>query len=297
MADEFGFDSVFDAGDSAGVNEPEAAEPDENGEITGEEEPEAAEPDEDSSESENEQQSAAENAKYAAARRKAEAERDAAIARARDEMTGSIKALGIVDPYTGQPVEDMETLKRWAEGLRSEQAREAEHKLTDAGLTKKEIDELVNAHPDVVNARQEQARLKQLEDEAETKKLSRLFEEELAEIGKWDPNIKSFDDLQGVEHKEAMEEMIRHGYKISDAYFLAHRDAITQRQIDAAKQETRNSVANRGHLEHSASRGTGGVDVPDNVMAQFREMMPDATKAEIQKFYERDQRRIAKKKG
>ncbi|MBO7377124.1 MAG: hypothetical protein J6V01_08510, partial [Clostridia bacterium] len=119
MAEDYGFDSAFEDVDSyseeydEGAEEQETAEPAEEEENDiGAEEQEVAEPAEEEAE-----QSAEENARYAAARRKAEAERDAAIAEAQAEMENRIVSMGIVNPYTGEPVEDMEGFERYTAAL------------------------------------------------------------------------------------------------------------------------------------------------------------------------------------
>lgn len=299
MADEFGFDSVFEEVDTVdsdgydeGAEDQEAAEPDEYEEeyIEGEEEQEDAEPADEEAE-----QSAEENARYAAARRKAEAERDAAIAEAQSEIESRIAAMGIVDPYTGQTVEDMEGFERYTAALAEDRRKAAADKMKDAGLTEEEIDQLVTAHPEVMKAREERFRLEQMERQQQEIRYDQIIEDEIAKIHEIDPSIESFEDLQQTENLAEMEDMIHRGYNISDAYFLANKEAIMARRINGAKQETRNSLAGRGHLEHTNSRGSGGVDIPADELEAFREMMPKASVAEIQKFYERDLKRTRKK--
>ena len=99
---EIDYGSVFGVEATDGVNESEpaeqtTAEAPETEDAAGEKETEPA------------KQSAEENAKYAAARRKAEQERDAAIAQARAEaqrsIDDSIRALNIENPYTGRTIQ------------------------------------------------------------------------------------------------------------------------------------------------------------------------------------------------
>lgn len=297
MAEDYGFDSAFEDVDSyseeydEGAEEQETAEPAEEEEYDiGAEEQEVAEPAEEEAE-----QSAEENARYAAARRKAEAERDAAIAEAQAEMENRIVSMGIVNPYTGEPVEDMEGFERYTAALVEDKRKAAEEKMKDAGLTENEIDQLVTVHPDVIKAREERIKLEQLERRQQELRYDQIIEDEIAKIHEMDPSINSFDDLQKIENLAEMEDMIHRGYNISDAFFLANKEAIMAQRISGAKQETRNSLAGRGHLEHTATRGSGGVDIPSDELAAFREMMPKASVAEIQKFYERDLKRTKKK--
>jgi len=310
MADEYGFDSEifsdvdnneeyveeydeYEDGYEAGEEDQEAAEPDEDEEYDdeGENDQEVAEPDE-------EGQSAEENAKYAAARRKAERDAEKRIEQMRQEMldeeSAKIAALGIVDPYTGETVDSMEGFQRYTESLAEERRNSLMEKMTDNGLTEEEIDSLVSVHPDVMKAREESVRLEQLEQQKIREQNDALFKEELEKIMEMDPTIRSASDLFEHENREAMEDMIRRNYSISDAYFLANKDALIERQLAGAKQETRNSLAGRGHMEPTASRGSGGVEMSAEDMKAFREIMPDVSREEIEKFYANDLRKTKK---
>lgn len=287
MSNDYGFDSVFEGEEMQEVAEP-AEEMEDVEETEGEEAQEVADP------AEEEGQSAAENAKYAAARRKAEQERDLAIQRARDEVADTISAMGLVDPNTGKAITDLDGLKAYKDSIAAEQVRQNEERLEELGLTKEDIDHLINAHPEVRQASEERARLRVLEQQEREAQIDRIFAEEIEKIQEFDPSVKDIGDLQDNENREQMEAMIGKGYSISDAYYLANKDAIVARQVEAARQETRNNVASKGHLDRSSSRGDGGVDVPDELMAEFRTLMPNATDAQIQKFYERDLRRTQK---
>lgn len=309
MADEYGFDSeIFSDVDNneeyveeydeyeydAGEEDQEAAEPDEDEEYDeGENDQEVAEPDEE------EGQSAEENSRYAAARRKAERDAELRIEQMRQEMldeeSARIAALGIVDPYTGETVDSMEGFQRYTESLAEERRNSLMEKMTDNGLTEEEINSLVSVHPDVMKAREESMRLEQLEQQKIREQNDALFKEELEKIMEMDPTIRSASDLFEHENRDAMEAMIRRNYSISDAYFLANKDALIGRQLAGAKQETRNSLAGRGHMEPTASRGSGGVEISAEDMKAFREIMPNASDAEIRKFYERDLKRTKKK--
>ena len=290
MSNDYGFDSVFE-----GALEQEVAEPadddiveEETEETEGRKEQEVADP------AEEEGQSAEENAKYAAARRKAEQERDLAIQRARDEVTETISAMGLIDPNTGKAITDLEGLKAYKDSIAAEQARQNEERLEELGLTKEDIDHLINAHPEVRQASEERARLRVLEQQEREAQIDRIFAEEIEKIQEFDPSVKDIGDLQENENREQMEAMIGKGYSISDAYYLANKDAIIARQVEAARQETRNNVASKGHLDKSSSRGKGSVEIPSDILSEFRTLNPNATDEEIQRFYERDLKRTKK---
>ena len=90
------------------------------------------------------EQSAEENAKFAAARRKAEAERDAAIAQAqqaaRRSLDESIAALGQTDPYTGKQIKTKAEWDAWKTREAQEKRREVAE---SAGMNDAEFDAFV----------------------------------------------------------------------------------------------------------------------------------------------------------
>lgn len=295
--EDFGFDAIF----NEGVNEQEPAEPvdeevaDEEYTLEegGEKEQEPAKP----------AQTAEENAKYAAARRKAERDVDErinkAVAEARrqsaEEYTSVLKGMGIMNPYTGKPLETMEDLKAYADAAAKEQQEQAKAQLDEYGLSKEQIDALIQHHPDVVAARASSERLKALEAQARSVRDRQVFEEEIAKIREFDPRVKSFSDFMADDKHEEMREMVnKRGMKIHEAWKLTHFDDIVNRSVSASKQETLNKVRGKEHLEKTGSRGDGGVSVPADMVAEYRMLNPDASLEDIRKFHERDVRRMKK---
>ena len=297
--DEFGFDAIFE---DNGVNDQEVAEPEEE-EVADTEEEETSEEGANEQEVAEPAQSAEENAKYAAARRKAEKDMNERIERAvadakkaaADETANMLKGMGILNPYTGKPLATMEDLKAYAEAASKEQQEMAEGKLNEYGLSKEEIDALVQSHPDVVAARESSARLKELEAKAQTVRDRQVFDEEIAKIQEFDPRVKSFEDFYNDDKHEEMVQMVKEqGMKIHQAWKLAHFDDIVTRSVEASKQDTLNRVRGKEHLEKTGSRGDGGISIPSDILAEFQMMMPDASVEEIRKFYAKDAKRMKK---
>lgn len=289
MSDNIDFSGIFDEG----AEGQEVTEPAEE-ETEGEEEQEVAEPAED----DDPEQSDEDNARYAAARRKAERERDEAITRAREEAEASIndklKAVGFINPYTNRPVESLEDLQAYTEQRAEESAQEAENRLYDAGLTEEEVRTLIAAHPDVRKAAADSERLAELERRAQDEHLQNVIDDEIAKISEFDPRIKDVKSLMESPYNDKVGEMVKHGYTISDAYKLAAFDELQRLGTTAAEQETRNKMSGKEHLNPTSSHGSGAVEVPADLMASFREIMPKASKEDIQKFYARDIKRMKK---
>ena len=296
MADEreeINFDDVFS------FNEP-AEEPEETEEETADEE------DAEEEVSEEEGQSDEENAKYAAARRKAEKERDLAVERARTEERQAVMAevekriarMQMNDPYAGKVVSNLDDLESYHSHLSGEKEKEIVDELMeygfDEGRIKEIVDTLVAARPEVRQAGEAMERLNKLEEKAQQEHLNNIFESELEKIREIDPTIRTAEDLFASENEAAMTALIKKNYSISDAYFIANREKLMERAASAGAQQTRNNAANKGHLNSSSPHGTGGITVPEDVMSEFRLINPNASDDEIRGFYQRDLKRNKK---
>ena len=297
MADEreeINFDDVFS------FDEP-AEEPEE----TAEEET-ADEEDMEEDVSEEEGQSDEENAKYAAARRKAEKERDIAVERARTEERQAVMAevekriarMQMNDPYAGKVVSNLDDLESYHSHLSGEKEKEIMDELKeygfDEGRIKEIVDTLVAARPEVRQAGEAMERLNKLEEKAQQEHLNNIFESEMEKIREIDPTIRTAEDLFASENEAAMTALIKKNYSISDAYFIANREKLMERAASAGAQQTRNNAANKGHLNSSSPHGTGGITVPEAVMSEFRLINPNASDDEIRAFYQRDLKRNKK---
>lgn len=303
---EVDFSGVFDSvSDDTGVEEQEVTETvDEETENTdgtevetevGEEEQETAEP----------AQSDEDNAKYAAARRKAEQEKELAVKEAIEKVKMETKAQydemialsGLFNPYTKSPVNSVEDFKSWQEAYSKEQSAHLKEKLEEAGMDEEEIDQLISSHPAVREAQQLKMQLEQHEKEVQEQRFKGIVEESLKQIQEYDPSIKSIKDLAESEHGQEIEEKIKQGYSISDAWKLANLDMIAQRQAKAAKIETTKNIASKEHLEKSGQRGQNQITVPQDVVNEYRKFNPKATLEQIQKHYAKDVKLFNKKKG
>ena len=249
------------------------------------------------------EQSDDDNAKYAAARRKAEREKDlavkAAVEQARKELeekfNSKLESSGLVNPRTQQPLKSFDEFQQWQETFAEEKKREIQEKFEEAGLGRDEVNKLVESHPDVIKAREEKRKLEAAEQKLNEQRYKGMVEESIKEIQEFDPTIKSVLDIANSEHGTEVEEMIRKGYKISDAWKIANLDKIKQRTATAAQLETSSKARSKEHLEKSEQKGKGGISIPSAELAEFKKIMPKATKEQIQKYWEKDQKRFKKK--
>ena len=80
-------------------------------------------------------------------------------------------------------------------------------------------------------------------------------------------------------------EKVKRGYSLEDAYYLVHRDELSEKQVASAKQSALNASSSKRHLESTTSRGTDSAYVPNDVKEMYRELNPGITDAEIAKHY------------
>lgn len=236
------------------------------------------------------EQTKEENARYAAARRKAEAERDAAIAQAKAEAAAEAQKVideayrnfGLTDPYTKKPI----TTK--AEYDAYKQKRDIEQRaafVKKAGMTEEEFTEFVSNLPEVKAANEKMAEAEEAQRIAKEAEAKAKIDEQIKEIGKLDPSIKGVADLKKMQNYDRFYNLVKIGNSFIDAYKLANMEQLTAASVNSAKQAAINSIESKQHLSATATRGTGSVSVPTSVMEQYRALNPKATDAEILKHY------------
>lgn len=315
---DINWDNVFDGAEEQGAAEPvesqekvdeepkEESKDESEGKTTEEQEEQSTDNKDEAEQAEGEKeqkptkpaQSDADNAKYAAARRKAEHERDIAIdetrRNARAEMDREIANLGLENPYTGKNVESLEDLKAYNESLLNDQREEIDERFRDSGLSEEDIDTLVSLHPDVRAARQTKKEYEAIKEEIEKKKLGELFDSELGKITELDPDIKTAEDLFTHPKADEIKEYISKGYTIEDAYRKANREELEQKNYARIKQDVLNKISGKSHLQGTVAHGKGEANVPQDVMRTFRAIMPNKSDEEIRQFYAKDLRRMNK---
>ena len=282
MENEINYNEVF--GIETGANEQEPAQP--ATDTTDAVKSETAVTEEGANEAEPadqpvDKQSSEENAKFAAARRKAEQERDAAVAQARADAQRSvdetIKSLGLTNSYTGQPINTKAEYDEW-------KRKEAEAKKAEvaeaSGMNEQEFNGFVENLPQVQV-------YKRIADAARKEHQRTVLEEQIAQISKLDPSVKTVEDLTNREDYKAIYAKVQQGNSIVDAFKLVNFEKLTQSAAGAARQAAINSTKSKEHLTATTARGAGSVSVPADVKALYRNLNPDMTDAQIQEHYNR----------
>ncbi len=293
MGDDINYGEIFGVEGSSGYgSEHEADET-----VTGAEEQEITDPADDGGEgvpgvegSDKKAQGNDENAKYAAARRKAEAERDAAIAKAKMEadqekqkaVDAVYRDMGLYDPYAKKPI----TTKAEYDAYKQKMDLEKKSKVAKAsGMSETEFDSFVSELPEVKAAREMKEKAEEQMRAAQQAQAQVKINEQIAEIAMFDPTIKTLDDLKKMENYEEFYDRVKRGNTLVEAYKLTNFDKLTAATANGAKQATINSIAGKNHLEKTSGRGAGAMTVPSDIADQYRLFNPNATDAEIQRHY------------
>lgn len=289
---EIDYNEVFGVTPETGAEEQEAAAPAEEGA----EEQEVAAPAVDESgeapqeTQEEPTQKTEEDARYAAARRKAEQERDQAIAQARQEAQAqaqrtideAFRNAGLTNPYTNQPITNKAEYDAYLERFQADQREKLQKK---SGMNQAQFNQFLNSLPEIRQAREAQAKAEQATRQAREQAAKANLEQQLKEISQLDPTIKELKDLTRMPNYQTFYDLVKRGNTFTDAYKLANFDALTQRAAQASRQTAMQAAASKEHLTATTQRGQGAVTVPDDVKAEYRAFNPDATDEEIARHY------------
>ncbi|MED9905281.1 MAG: hypothetical protein UFG06_14015 [Lachnospiraceae bacterium] len=273
------FNLQFFADEDISENNPEAAEPEEVIDVqtdvdnednsTGVKEQEIAAP----------VQSQEDNAQFAAARRKAEAENRAKEAEINRRIEERCK--GTVNPKTGAPIK---TIDDYFDAIDAQEEISRMNMLKEKGIDPALLEEAISKNHVVLEAQKVMERQKQAD-------MDKRIENDIANITKINPSIKSVEDLaKEPNFAEVYERWQRSSYQDSlyDIYRIVNFDRLTNARADAAKQAAINQAKGKNHLETTGGSLAGNnnlVDIPVNELATWKEAFPEATMEQLKEKY------------
>ena len=244
MADDY---DVPDSVDEDGENDTDAADQyDEEEDTEADDQSADDSPADDTGAVSAQQQSAEENAKYAAARRKAESEMASL-----DQMFAS-KFGKMKNPITGAPIT---SAKGYFEALEAQERLKAEQAIRQAGVDPTVLNNLIQNDPTIRAAQEVIAR----NNEAEA---NRMIEEDYAAVMKLDPTMRSAEDIvNDKSFGEVVSYCQNHpGTRLADAYKIVNWDRLSGYKADAAKQQAINSAKSKGHLKAASGEGSNSSE-------------------------------------
>ena len=205
----------------------------------------------------------------------------AELARAKDKFIADMQ---IVNPATGKLVSTQAEFEAFQHAMNEQRINAG---LGRMGLERDVIDAMIDEHPDVRKARE-------LVSEAQTEKKRVLdgaaetrLKSELEAIQKYEPMVKTADDLLALPSYADIHRLVGAGLSISEAYFNVNRETILDKERKAAAQDAYNNIAGKQHMTGDVTHGSGGATIPADVKKQMRNAYPSLSEAELQKKYER----------
>ena len=220
------------------------------------------------------------------ARERAEMERAAQeAAQARVDEAYRVMFDGQTNPYPGQPIQSEADYRAWQA---EKQRRDSEERLRAAGIDPQTLRGVVDQQTRPLRQELELARMETMRERARRAKEAAqvTIREQLDLIARLDPSVKSMEDIAAMPTAEAFRGYVAKGLGLEEAFYMANRKAIEERKLTAARAAGISAAASKGHL---APLGGGGqaetVEVPAEPKALYRELMPEATDAEILAAY------------
>lgn len=207
----------------------------------------------------------------------AERDRQAAVL---NEVFGKA---GLKNTFTGEAITNLDQFQAWNQQFADQKLQQ---ELKAGKLTVESLQQVVSQHPAVQQAQQlieqQQAQQRAQQEAADRARI----EGELAQIAQLDPTVKSVADILQMPTAAAFRGYVAKGHSFLDAFKLANMESIAAARAEKARQETLNNARGKDHLKAPGNaRGGGAAAVPPDQMALFRQMMPGASEAQIQKYY------------
>ena len=222
-----------------------------------------------------------EDARFASVRRKAEEAARAKYEAQTAQINAEFKRLfgNYKNPETGKPIESWDEYIAAIE-VQNRQQKEAE--LREKGIDPGFLNDLIENSPVIRQA-------KQVIDQNVQHEAQRQFENDLKELSKIDPAIKTAQDLFNHPSYGRVYELVsKNGLNLQDAYKLANYAELAAKSNAAVKQAAVNQAKGKTHME---ATGTGIatndnlVEVPAGMMATYKQFYPGLTEAEIKVKY------------
>ena len=224
------------------------------------------------------EQTAEENARYAAIRRRAEED---ARRRYEGEMNGlnqQIAAMckGINHPVTNRPITNV---RDYVDALSAQQRMANQHELQEKGIDPAMIDRMIESNPVVMQAQN-------VIESAKNAEATVAIQRDVAEVSKYDPNIKGVNDLLELPNFPEILQHVSRGASIVDAYKMVNFDTFMQHTNDAARQQAINQMRGKSHLQSQGANvatPNDDVDVPSEIMSRWKS--EGKTEKQIKELY------------
>ena len=227
-----------------------------------------------------------ENAKYAAARREAEAQTKRVQAEL-DRLNARVAEQfgNYTNPITGEKVTDA---RSYFDALNAQREAQTRQEMQNAGLNPEILDQAIQNNPVIRQAQEVLAR-------QQAEEMDRAVSSEIEMIHALDPSITNPNDLLPPELGGKMENFnefkakVDMGYSFVDAFKLANFERLQSKTFDAAKQSAINQAKSTSHLQStvgvSDEAGKELKEIPRDELAMWREVYPDLNMKQLKEKY------------
>ncbi len=206
-----------------------------------------------------------------------EQERQAAEA----ERAEFFQTAGVKNPYTGEPITNMDEFRAWRKQHEEETLQK---ELKSGKLTEETLARLIDRNP-TVQAMQEAEQARTAEAlRAQHEAFLQDVERQMEEIRRLDPNVREIADLMNQPYSAEFYQAVGRGNNFLDAFILATRKQENQRTAEAARQAAMNNVHSKDHLRPMNIGNKPGATVTAEDLKWFRTFNPNATEEEIQRY-------------
>lgn len=213
------------------------------------------------------------NAIAAAARRKAEQELQSRMKAIDDEYAR--RFADYKNPLTGEPIRSQADYLR---ALDAQEELQAKNELESKGIDPNLITNLINNNPKIRQAEMVMA-------EAERQNTINRINNDVAELGKLDPSIKSLNDVP----PNVVEMSVNSNGAIDlvNAYKICNYGKVAEGKEAAITQSAINQAKGKAHLNpvNGIATPDEGVEIPSDVLGMWKEQFPNKTSAELKALY------------
>ena len=225
-------------------------------------------------------QSAEDNAKAAAARR--QAEREYQEKQKQTDIWYATKFAGYTNPLTNQPIRSEQDYRNALDAQEIvAQRQQLQEKGIDPDMLSQIVNQQVENNPVVRQAQEVMQRT--INDQS-----NQMITEDLKEIMRIDPNVKSIDDIAKLPNVSQILSLTQTGMRFSDAYKVANMDSLINNKAGAAKQAAINNMKGTQHLNATNNinaNNDSSVDIPSSELTNWQDAYPDLSMAELKKKY------------
>lgn len=214
-----------------------------------------------------------ENAIYAAARRAAERDMNGLNERVTSRF-GNMK-----NPETGKPIL---TANDYFDALEAQERVNARQQMQQQGVSPELLAQLIASDPTIRQAQQ-------VLRENTLREGEREMNDQIRKISEIDPSVKSLDDIFKMDTFQKFDNYVRnHGYNLVDAFYLANRENLSQKDVAATKQAAINAAKGKSHMTPvggGAPSSEAEVDIPENERSIWEMAYPDLSYKELKTKY------------